>query len=389
MIVFSDNIYALREYAIRMRKPFIYGATGHQERTRILHAFKHNPQVNTVFLSKVSSAGGCCCRASAAACSACLPACLLHCPPQHHHLRARQLACPDLQPPIRHGSPPPCTEHPSPCVQVGDNSLDIPEANVLVQISSHAGSRRQEAQRLGRILRKKKARPGQGSGQGAGAVEEFDAFFYTLVTLDTQVGGGLVALPGCWLPSIAGRWLAGARVGAAAACRCPNRQLWFLVAPLLASRLPSVPRLYCLGVLYCRRCTSPPSASSSSSIRATLTKSSPRCWKAQVGGRAGWSRRVGGGRAVVLFWRLCSTASAAAPHACLRASYHTGTITALLPAKPPAGVGAEGGGADGLLLSTKGEQLDVLAAILAASEADLAEEDEPQDADDVTNLKKK
>lgn len=31
-------------------------------------------------------------------------------------------------------------------LQVGDNSLDIPEANVLVQISSHAGSRRQEAQ---------------------------------------------------------------------------------------------------------------------------------------------------------------------------------------------------------------------------------------------------
>lgn len=54
MIVFSDNIYALRDYAIRMRKPFIYGATGHQERTRILHAFKHNPAVNTVFLSKVS-----------------------------------------------------------------------------------------------------------------------------------------------------------------------------------------------------------------------------------------------------------------------------------------------------------------------------------------------
>ncbi|KAL4441851.1 hypothetical protein ABPG77_003767 [Micractinium sp. CCAP 211/92] len=116
VIVFSDNIYALREYAVRLRKPFIYGATGHQERTRILHAFKHNPQVNTVFLSKV-----------------------------------------------------------------GDNSLDIPEANVLVQISSHAGSRRQEAQRLGRILRKKKARPGAPSG-----AEEFDAFFYTLLTLDTQ-----------------------------------------------------------------------------------------------------------------------------------------------------------------------------------------------------------
>ena len=41
-------------------------------------------------------------------------------------------------------------------VQVGDTSLDIPEANVLIQISGHGGSRRQEAQRLGRILRVKK-----------------------------------------------------------------------------------------------------------------------------------------------------------------------------------------------------------------------------------------
>ena len=40
--------------------------------------------------------------------------------------------------------------------QVSDNSFDIPEANVLIQISSHGGSRRQEAQRLGRILRAKK-----------------------------------------------------------------------------------------------------------------------------------------------------------------------------------------------------------------------------------------
>lgn len=46
--------------------------------------------------------------------------------------------------------------------KVGDNSLDIPEANVLIQISSHAGSRRQEAQRLGRILRAKKGKAGSG-----------------------------------------------------------------------------------------------------------------------------------------------------------------------------------------------------------------------------------
>lgn len=48
------------------------------------------------------------------------------------------------------------------CPQVGDNSLDIPEANVLIQISSHAGSRRQEAQRLGRILRAKRGKAGSG-----------------------------------------------------------------------------------------------------------------------------------------------------------------------------------------------------------------------------------
>lgn len=41
-------------------------------------------------------------------------------------------------------------------IQVADNSFDLPEANVLIQISSHGGSRRQEAQRLGRILRAKK-----------------------------------------------------------------------------------------------------------------------------------------------------------------------------------------------------------------------------------------
>lgn len=114
IIVFSDNLFALREYAVRLRKPFLYGGTGHQERTRILHAFKTNPAVSTIFLSKI-----------------------------------------------------------------GDNSLDIPEANVLIQISSHAGSRRQEAQRLGRILRKKKSRTGTG-------LEDYDAFFYTLVSTDTR-----------------------------------------------------------------------------------------------------------------------------------------------------------------------------------------------------------
>ena len=59
--------------------------------------------------------------------------------------------------------------------KVGDVAIDLPEANVIVQVSSHFGSRRQEAQRLGRILRPK------ASAEGGG----FNAFFYTLVSTDT------------------------------------------------------------------------------------------------------------------------------------------------------------------------------------------------------------
>jgi DNA excision repair protein ERCC-3 len=33
--------------------------------------------------------------------------------------------------------------------KVGDNSIDLPDVNVIIQISSHFASRRQEAQRLG------------------------------------------------------------------------------------------------------------------------------------------------------------------------------------------------------------------------------------------------
>ena len=56
-----------------------------------------------------------------------------------------------------------------------DNAIDLPDANVLIQISSHFGSRRQEAQRLGRILR---AKPKTKS--------EFNAYFYTLVSKGTE-----------------------------------------------------------------------------------------------------------------------------------------------------------------------------------------------------------
>merc|ERR1719277_2241529 len=62
--------------------------------------------------------------------------------------------------------------------KVGDNAIDIPNASVIVQISSHYGSRRQEAQRLGRILRPK--------AKSNDATTRFNAFFYTLVSRDTQ-----------------------------------------------------------------------------------------------------------------------------------------------------------------------------------------------------------
>jgi DNA excision repair protein ERCC-3 len=51
----------------------------------------------------------------------------------------------------------------------------LPEATCLIQISSHFGSRRQEAQRLGRILRAKRRND-----------EGFNAFFYSLVSRDVS-----------------------------------------------------------------------------------------------------------------------------------------------------------------------------------------------------------
>jgi DNA excision repair protein ERCC-3 len=59
--------------------------------------------------------------------------------------------------------------------RIGDKAIDLPSANVLIQICSHFGSRMQEAQRLGRILRAK-----------AGRTDEYNAFFYTLISEDTK-----------------------------------------------------------------------------------------------------------------------------------------------------------------------------------------------------------
>jgi len=109
VIVFSDSLFALKEVALSLRRPFICGDVSLQERMILIHKFKTSNTFNTIFLSKV-----------------------------------------------------------------GDNAIDIPCANVVIQISFNFASRRQEAQRLGRILRPK-----------PNATEEFNAFFYSLVSKDT------------------------------------------------------------------------------------------------------------------------------------------------------------------------------------------------------------
>ncbi len=56
--------------------------------------------------------------------------------------------------------------------KVGNFAVDLPDANVLIQVSGTFGSRQEEAQRLGRILRPKR--------------NGLLAHFYTLVTRDTR-----------------------------------------------------------------------------------------------------------------------------------------------------------------------------------------------------------
>ncbi len=58
--------------------------------------------------------------------------------------------------------------------KVGNFAIDLPDANVMVQVSGTFGSRQEEAQRLGRILRPK------------GAGDHDPAHFYTLITRDTR-----------------------------------------------------------------------------------------------------------------------------------------------------------------------------------------------------------
>ena len=56
--------------------------------------------------------------------------------------------------------------------KVGNFAIDLPDANVMIQVSGTFGSRQEEAQRLGRILRPKEG--------------EKPVCFYSLITRDTR-----------------------------------------------------------------------------------------------------------------------------------------------------------------------------------------------------------
>lgn len=64
--------------------------------------------------------------------------------------------------------------------RIGDVAVDLPDANVIIQISSHYASRRQETQRLGRILRPK------GRTEDKDGNPMFNATFYTLISSNTK-----------------------------------------------------------------------------------------------------------------------------------------------------------------------------------------------------------
>ncbi|KAK9170878.1 ERCC3/XPB/RAD25,helicase involved in DNA repair [Cryptosporidium meleagridis] len=77
--------------------------------------------------------------------------------------------------------------------KVGDNAIDIPLANVVIQISFNFASRRQEAQRLGRILRPKPysgMKPGRVINKTSDSPniseQPYNAFFYSLLSKDTE-----------------------------------------------------------------------------------------------------------------------------------------------------------------------------------------------------------
>ncbi|KAI8889093.1 DNA repair helicase rad25 [Backusella circina FSU 941] len=130
VLVYCDHIDALKLYAEKMNRPYIYGGTPSDEAAQLLNRFQIDvPPANDEL-------------------------------PWNEQARIRRLKANQISTLF--------------LSRIGDTSLNLPAATVLIQVSSHFGSRRQEAQRLGRVLRAKKRNE-----------KGFYSRFYTLVTNDT------------------------------------------------------------------------------------------------------------------------------------------------------------------------------------------------------------
>lgn len=131
ILVYCDNIDAMKRYAAMLDRHFIYGGTSEEEKQTLLKKFQIEVPRETEGMNwrEVS--------------------------------RIRVLRKNTINTLL--------------VSRIGDTSLNLPAATVLIQIASHFGSRRQETQRMGRILRAKNR-----SEKG------FYSRFYTLVTLNTD-----------------------------------------------------------------------------------------------------------------------------------------------------------------------------------------------------------
>lgn len=134
ILIFCDHRLVIQRYAELLGRPFMFGDTPLTERNRLMRDFKRG------FEWQYNSEGG--------------PLTLdpedegfnetdykLNDELQHENGRPKYQKCKPLRTLL--------------LSRVGDTSLDLPDANVGIQIQGQFGSQRQETQRMGRVLRKK------------------------------------------------------------------------------------------------------------------------------------------------------------------------------------------------------------------------------------------
>jgi len=144
VLIFSDNIHSLKTYCTLLDIPNLYGDSKHEEREALLGCFRGQPEhvfKNYVRRTRKLRGWG-----------------------KHkwedvvngvdltddlNNILFKEFVALDAKTKQSYQFPALGLS------SVGDVAIDLPDANVLIQVSGHGGGRRQEAQRMGRILRKK------------------------------------------------------------------------------------------------------------------------------------------------------------------------------------------------------------------------------------------